>query len=46
MKELIEELIRKDTHLNISEWLRVAAREKLQRNHPEEFAALIKEGAD
>jgi len=42
MKDLIEELIRKDTHLNISEWMRVAAREKLQHDYPEEFESLIK----
>ncbi len=43
MKEKLEEMIDKDTHLNISEWLRVAARQKFENDYPDEFAAL-KEG--
>lgn len=34
LKEMLEEYIRKDTHINVSDFLRTAIREKLQRDYP------------
>lgn len=43
LKKLIEEFVRRDCHLNESDFIRDAIREKIQREAPELYARLFKE---
>jgi len=42
LKDLTEEHIQKDTHQNLSEFIRDAIRQKIQREAPELYAELFK----
>jgi len=41
--ELIEKYLDRDTHLNPSDFLRDAAREKIRRDAPELYSSMFKE---
>ena len=42
LKEIIEEYVKNDLHVNVSDFFREALREKIQRDAPELYKALIK----
>lgn len=43
LRELIDEIVFKDTHGTLSEYVRDAIREKLWREHPELIKKLVEE---
>lgn len=43
-KDLMHQYILKDTHVNLSDFIRSAIREKIQRDYPELMRALFEEG--
>ena len=44
LKELVEKIIEVDAHINESDFVRDAIREKIQRDAPHLYAQLFKEG--
>ena len=44
-KELMDKYVTKDTHLSLSEFIRSAVREKLQRDDPNVFKEIFEEEA-
>lgn len=43
MKELIEKIVLADTHSNLSEFMRDAIRQKIQREYPQLITKLMEE---
>jgi Arc/MetJ-type ribon-helix-helix transcriptional regulator len=44
LKEVIEQYVKSDLHVNASDFFREALREKIQRDAPELYKALVKHG--
>jgi len=42
LKELVEQYVKNDLHVNVSDFFREALREKIQRDAPQLYQALLK----